>query len=238
MSLPHLFDGFSVTHNDKTNGVLTDYTFEIDSRVMIFDGDDFRIGIPPQVRLPLDQNDLQIKSIARIIGGIKIYDELKVEIIGNTIIVTFVKVGLSNGVHKWTIYNVGNPYWLKPTSKFGPITSFDINGELVQQLNMNVVNVYIQNQNKGIITQYEKLIQADKDAGVLTPYTIVFTPTNPIPPTGAIIIVWPETVEINDDLTCIVNTDQTYANKCSISDKESRKILITGVFPQNQLFWS
>ena len=58
MSLPHLFDGFSVTHNDKTNGVLTDYTFEIDSRVMIFDGDDFRIGIPPQVRLPLDQNDL------------------------------------------------------------------------------------------------------------------------------------------------------------------------------------
>ena len=49
------------------------------------------------------------------------------------------------------------------------------------------------NLQPALITSYS-LVQQDDEPNVPTTYTIVFMPTNPIPPSGSIQIKWPDQI--------------------------------------------
>ena len=61
-----------------------------------------------------------------------------------------------------------------------------------------------------------------------TIYTIMFEPKNPIPPQGTIVIGWPDKVQVEDDVNCIVTTNAAVNLPCTV-DQSQRLIIIENV---------
>ena len=77
-------------------------------------------------------------------------DTLKVELAGRKMIVTFLVVAPTTQNYSWTIEGMSNPPSERPTSPFSGLISYDIAGELIQQL--YIVGPTITNNQPGTIT--------------------------------------------------------------------------------------
>ena len=102
---------FSVKPSNETNGGISDVTISITTQVKLEDGDVLSFTVPSQVIVPQTADELNIISIGRDIREdlLDVKDELKVEVNGNTITVTFVKVGEATNLYKFVVSGLKNP---------------------------------------------------------------------------------------------------------------------------------
>ena len=109
-----LVDKFTVEARNQTNGALNQYLFTLTTEVSIVDGDKLYITFPPQIKIPLIEN-LNIASSQRIVNQVVVTDEIQAVINGQTVIITFVKVGAISGTYMLTMDNIRNPTSLQPS---------------------------------------------------------------------------------------------------------------------------
>ena len=105
------------------NGETTLYTFTLTTKVTIIAGEVYKITFPAQVTLPATVTELNITPIPRVINGILATDELKVEMSGQTVIITFITVATASETYEWTLDNISNPVSMVPADFFGTIIS-------------------------------------------------------------------------------------------------------------------
>lgn len=82
--------GFSVRPTSTINGELNTYMFTVSTIVSFEKGDVLQYTMPANVGLPETAKKLNIRPLPRIVDGEKVKDELRVEISGQTIIITFI----------------------------------------------------------------------------------------------------------------------------------------------------
>lgn len=104
-------------------------------------------------------------------------------------------------------------------------------------------DVFITNIRAGHLDEnLIKLEQADKNFAVWTPYTLRFTPTNPIPALAWVKVVYPKNVEIKDDSfveNCSIQTAMSYKGKeYCILDADTRTIWFKDVFKDQDFYTS
>ena len=75
-------ESFTVTAESSVNGVENTYTFSINSRVTILDGDTLSFTVPAQVGLPLTVEELDITPLSREVNGERVTDKLTIEMVG------------------------------------------------------------------------------------------------------------------------------------------------------------
>ena len=159
---------------------------------------------------------------------ITVVDELSVQISGKTLIITFIKAAVSDQTYKWTLDNITNPPSVLPSDPFSDLISYDSNNDGVQQYFI-VPGPIIINTQPGEISVAD-LIQKNKQHNQNTTYIVIFEPANPIPPSGVVVINWPEAVTVPEDgVQCLVETTEIYTENC-IFDYENRSITIINVF--------
>lgn len=167
-------ENISITPSSDVNGALNRYTFVLKTRVTIIDGDVLQITFPSQITLPATIEELNILSVPRTVDDQKVSDVLKVEMSGQTVFITFIKVGSVSQTYTWTIENIKNPPSTIPSDTFINIIFVDKNGWGVQYLNIIAVPPpYVVNKKPGLIIN-ENLIQRSDLPATKTTYEISF----------------------------------------------------------------
>ena len=82
MSDLSVIDGFTVTSGSNVNGATSIYTFSFSSSVTIINGDVIQFTFPDEIVLPGIDTDFNITPVPRTVGGIVVYDDLKIESTG------------------------------------------------------------------------------------------------------------------------------------------------------------
>ena len=111
--------------SSDVNGALNSYTFTIGTKVAIVEGDVFKFTFPDEIILPNEVEALNVTPIVRVVNDVQVSDELKAEMAGNTVFVTFIKVAESTGTYKLILENIKNPPSTKPSGSFDVIISED-----------------------------------------------------------------------------------------------------------------
>ena len=94
-------ESFTVTTGSSVNGEENTYTFSINSRVTILDGDTISFNVPAQVGLPQTVEELDIIPLPREVDGERVTDRLTIEMIGQMLYITFVEVAPISEVYQW-----------------------------------------------------------------------------------------------------------------------------------------
>ena len=114
---------FSIKPSNETNGGISDVSISINTIIKLEDGDVLTFTVPSEVIVPQSASELDIISIGRDINEdlLDVKDDLKVEVNGNTITVTFVKVGESTNLYKFVVSGLKNPPSQMETEGFSNI---------------------------------------------------------------------------------------------------------------------
>jgi hypothetical protein len=129
---------------------------------------------------------------------------------------------------------VRNPYTTVPT---WPLQA-DIHSRSYQHVARFTGNLHVQTEFAAdLMNNTVSLNQVDKNFEVETLYTLRFRPTNPIPPTGWVKVVYPRTVGISDEgrfvKECQAVTSLSFTGeKYCMLDTRKREIWFFDIFRQ------
>lgn len=191
MSEPALFPVMTVSALNQTNGATTEYTVSFIATVPLQDGDLFSITFPPEIKTPRDP----VCEMIACVESTACTSER------GRIVVTLGKPCPEiNSVVTFKVQGLRNPPSLVPR---GPIEAHWTTSRYRQVANFTGAAA-IQNAEMAFLNNDTvSLNQLKLDFGVQTVFTLRFRPTNSIPRSGWIKVVYPRSVSVADELQFI-----------------------------------
>ncbi len=172
---------------------------------------------------PAAVSDMDCKPLANV-------KEMECFVIGNKIQFRFAKFENAANAFRWTIQNVRNAGSTKPTL-LQEVHTIDAEGYIITA---PVEPPLVTNREPAKMTK-ASLEQSNREHSQPATYTLTFTPVNPMPATGAIVVTYPPQLQLKDKAStkCTVQTSfGSYSSNCKV-DLTTRGILITNVFTKN-----
>ena len=159
-------------------------------------------------------------------------DDFVCGISGNDIQITIngLDPGSSQSLN-WKMTNIGNPGSVAPSDGFTAIIIHSPEDYIVADFKTGSTGAVTNTDPANLDGLLMNLFQDSKQASAQNNYTITFTPVNPLPATGSIMLVYPEQIELFDgvDTKCFVTTNRLFPDSCQV-DPTTRTIIISGVF--------
>ena len=180
---------FSFIRDSEANGMTTDYTFTIESSVPLVVGDVFKLVTPSQLKPTLPRNSLNIDpaKLSRCIG---IEAEVSCTASLTEASVTLLKI-TDPKQFKVKVTNMQNPPSMQISDSFSGLKMLSAEEFLVSKMPDDAKPITILNTEAGTIQDFD-LIQESLVENEANAYQIEFTPTNLLPETAVIKVIYPE----------------------------------------------